>query len=286
MPELPEVETIARSLRNPIIPENIESASLSTRPGVVGRVIKSAKLHWPRSLATPSQDEFEKSLPGQTILEVGRRGKFLVFHLEHWHLLIHLRMSGDIRVELGDTPISKHDRMVIYFNDGWKMVFHDPRKFGRVWFVKAMNEVTSGLGFEPFDETLTSVLLRQRFQSTSRKIKSVLLDQAIIAGLGNIYTDEALFLSGIHPLTPANELTELQTESLLRSIRLVLMEGIARNGASIDWVYRGGEFQNHFNVYQQTGKPCPVCGTPIQRIVVGQRGTHFCPKCQVDWTNC
>lgn len=286
MPELPEVETIARSLRNPIILENIESASLNTRPGVVGRVIQSATLCWPRSLAAPSQDEFEKSLIGQTILEVGRRGKFLVFHLEHWHLLIHLRMSGDIRVELGATPIRNHDRMVIYFNDGWKMVFHDPRKFGRVWLVKAMNEVTGGLGFEPFDETLTSALLWQQFQSTSRKIKSVLLDQEIIAGLGNIYTDEALFLSGIHPLTPANELTELQTESLLRSMRLVLMEGIARNGASIDWVYRGGEFQNHFNVYQQTGKPCPVCGTPIQRIVVGQRGTHFCPNCQVDLTNC
>ena len=284
MPELPEVETIVRSLRNPSNLDYIDSASLNNRPGVLGRVIQFVNVHWPRSIATPSIPDIEKSLTGQTILEIGRRGKFLVFRLDDWFLLIHLRMSGDIRVEPADTPINKHDRMLLCFRDGWKMVFNDPRKFGRVWLVKSIEEVTGELGAEPLDETLTAGHLWQRFQSTSRKIKSVLLDQEVIAGLGNIYTDEALFLSGIHPLTAANELTELQTESLLRSIRLVLMEGIARNGASIDWVYRGGEFQNHFNVYQQTGKPCPVCGTPIQRIVVGQRGTHFCPNCQVDLT--
>jgi len=284
MPELPEVETIARSLGNPSNPESTDSASLNDRPGVVGRVIQSVEVHWLRSIATPSKHDFEKSLPGQTILAVGRRGKFLVFRLDDWFLLIHLRMSGDIRVEPGDTPINKHDRVVLRFRDGWNMVFNDPRKFGRIWLVKSIEEVTGGLGAEPLDETLTANHLWRRFQSTSRKIKSVLLDQEVIAGLGNIYTDEALFLSGIHPLTPANELTELHTESLLRSIRLVLKEGIARNGASIDWVYRGGDFQNHFNVYQQTGKPCPVCGTPIQRIVVGQRGTHFCPNCQVELT--
>jgi formamidopyrimidine-DNA glycosylase len=117
-------------------------------------------------------------------------------------------------------------------------------------------------------------------QKRKRQIKPLLLDQSFIAGMGNIYTDEALFLSRIHPLTRADQITSAQAEQLLENIRLVLKEGIIRNGASIDWVYRGGEFQNYFRVYQRTGQPCPVCGSPIERIVVGQRGTHFCPVCQ------
>ncbi len=280
MPELPEVETIARLLRNPVTPELSVNETLTTRPGIVGRVIHSVSIYWSRSLATPSTQEFENVLPGQRVMAVGRRGKFLVIQLEDWLLLIHLRMSGDIRVEPINVTPGKHDRMVLLFTDGWQMVFNDPRKFGRMWLVKSMDEVTGSLGVEPLDETTTGALLFQKLQSTSRRIKPVLLDQQIISGLGNIYTDEALFLSGIHPLTLARELTPLQVESLIRSIRLVLKEGIERNGASIDWVYRGGEFQNHFKVYQQTGKPCQVCGTPIKKIVVGQRGTHFCPDCQ------
>jgi formamidopyrimidine-DNA glycosylase len=280
MPELPEVETIARLLRNPVIPELSINETLATRPGIIGRVVNSVSIFWLRSLATPSHLEFEHTLPGQRVRSVGRRGKFLVIQFEDWFLLIHLRMSGDIRVEPISITPEKHDRMVVRFTDGWQMVFTDPRKFGRIWLVKSMDEVTGSLGVEPLDETTTWDLLYQKFQSTSRRIKPVLLDQGIIAGLGNIYTDEALFLSGIHPLTPARKLTPLQAESLIRSIRLVLKEGIERNGASIDWVYRGGDFQNHFKVYQQTGKPCLVCGTPIQRMVISQRGTHFCPNCQ------
>lgn len=280
MPELPEVETIARLLRNPVNLESGVNEALTTRPGIVGRVIHSVSIYWPRSLATPSIQEFENVLPGQRVMSVGRRGKFLVIQLEDWSLLVHLRMSGDIRVEPIIEIPGKHDRVILRFTDGWQMVFNDPRKFGRMWLVKSMEEVTGSLGVEPLDETSTGDLLYQKLQSTSRRIKPLLLDQQIISGLGNIYTDEALFLSGIHPLTPARKLTPLQAESLIRSIRLVLKEGIERNGASIDWVYRGGEFQNHFKVYQQTGRPCRVCGTPIQRMVVGQRGTHFCPNCQ------
>jgi formamidopyrimidine-DNA glycosylase len=280
MPELPEVETIARLLRNPVPHELSVSENLTTRPGIIGRVVHSVSIYWPRSLATPSKQEFETALPGQKVMAVSRRGKFLVIQLEDWFLLIHLRMSGDIRVEPKTKTSEKHDRMVLLLDDNWQMVFNDPRKFGRIWLVKSIDEVTGSLGAEPLDESTTGALLYHKLQSTSRRIKPVLLDQQIIAGLGNIYTDEALFLSGIHPLTPARKLTPLQAESLLRSIRFVLKEGIERNGASIDWVYRGGEFQNHFKVYQRTGKPCLVCGTPIQRMVLGQRGTHFCPDCQ------
>ncbi len=281
MPELPEVETIVRSLRNPVAQPGEVRDSLAARAGIVGRVVSSTSLFWEKSLARPSLEEFQQGIAGQMVTAVGRRGKFIVIQFEKRVLLIHLRMSGDIRVEVtAGSELRKHDRLVLHFADGWQMVFQDPRKFGRVWLVDRIDEVTGALGYEPLSEELTGAVLLDRLQSTSRRIKTLLLDQTMIAGLGNIYTDEALFLSAIHPLTPAREITAIQAESLLRSIRVVLEEGIRRNGASIDWVYRGGDFQNHFKVYQRTGEPCSVCGAKIERIVVGQRGTHFCPNCQ------
>lgn len=280
MPELPEVETIARSLQNNADRSN-ENDALSTRPGILGRVVSSVSILWERSLAQPSVSEFESILPGKKIQTVGRRGKYLVIQFDNKMMLIHLRMSGDIRVEkTSNSILQKHDRMVMKFLDGWQLVFTDPRKFGRIWLVDQIDEITSRLGMEPLSEELTGDLLIQKLHSTTRRIKPLLLDQSVVAGLGNIYTDEALFLASIHPLTPAREISPLQVESLLRSIRFVLAEGIRRNGASIDWVYRGGDFQNHFNVYQRTGEPCRVCGARIERIVVGQRGTHYCPHCQ------
>ncbi len=281
MPELPEVETIARSLRNPVELPFENSVSIQTRPGIVGRVVSSVDLFWVRSLVTPSLEELGSTLLGKAVISVGRRGKYLVIQFEGCWMLIHLRMSGDIRVE----PVrvnggEKHDRLVIRFTDGVQVVFNDPRKFGRVWLVTDPAEVTGSLGDEPFSDLLTGESFHQMLRSSARRIKPFLLDQKRIAGLGNIYTDEALFLAGLHPLTPGSAITELQAESLLRSIRFVLEEGIRRNGASIDWVYRGGDFQNYFRVYQRTGEPCSICGTSIERIVVGQRGTHFCPHCQ------
>ena len=142
-------------------------------------------------------------------------------------------------------------------------------------------EITGGLGPEPLSAEFTAQWLAKALHGRHRQIKPLLLDQTFLAGLGNIYADEALNLAKLHPLTPADTLTFEQAERLLESIRRVLKDGIQRNGASIDWVYRGGDFQNYFRVYQRTGEPCPVCGTPIARIVVGQRGTHYCPHCQV-----
>lgn len=281
MPELPEVETIVRSLRNPASDAGESSRSENSSPGVVGRAVQSISLLWEKSLAYPSVADFHRSLSGRKIDSVDRRGKFIQINFDKKVLLIHLRMSGDIRVEkTAENETRKHDRLIIRFADGWQMVFHDPRKFGRIWLVDRADEVTGGLGCEPLSEEFNANFLFHRLQSTTRCIKPFLLDQSIIAGLGNIYTDEALFLASIHPLTPARKIAFLQTESLVRSIRSVLEEGIRRNGASIDWVYRGGDFQNHFRVYQKTGEPCALCGTKIERIVVGQRGTHFCPHCQ------
>ncbi|MCX6034993.1 MAG: DNA-formamidopyrimidine glycosylase, partial [Chloroflexi bacterium] len=135
-------------------------------------------------------------------------------------------------------------------------------------------------GPEPLSEAFTADWLYSSLHIRRRQLKPLLLDQAFLAGLGNIYTDEALHLAKLHPLLLSDLVTKKQAKGLWQAIRKVLEEGIRRNGASIDWVYRGGDFQNHFRVYGRTGEPCPVCGTPIERTTVGQRGTHFCPKCQ------
>jgi len=273
VPELPEVETIVRSLRALSDQENSTA--------VTGKTIERVELLWQRSLARPSIEEFLSLLSNQQIISVNRRGKFLVFGLSPYSLLIHLRMSGDIIVEKRDSiRDQKHDRLVIYFTDGSRMAFNDTRKFGRAWLVEDVNEILGKLGPEPLDEALTPERFHDMLMRVKRQIKPLLLDQSFVAGMGNIYTDEALFLAGIHPTTRANRLELPQAGNLLRAIREVLTEGIKRNGASIDWVYRGGDFQNHFQVYQRTGQNCFRCGNPIKRILVGQRGTHFCEHCQ------
>lgn len=280
MPELPEVETIACSLRNPVALPFKELGALNERPGIVGRTIASAMVLWERSIAQPVPADFCRDIIHQEITQVLRRGKYLVLRLTHDWLFIHLRMSGDIRVEPLASENQVHDRVILGFADGTRLVFNDPRKFGRLWLVKDPLDVWCTLGPEPFDEELTAECFYGMLQRRSRSIKPLLLDQSFIAGLGNIYTDEALFLAGIHPLRKSNTLGPGQAAGLLSAIRQVLREGIMRNGASIDWVYRGGDFQNYFNVYQRTGSYCPRCGGLIERSVVGQRGTHYCPVCQ------
>ncbi|HXF84364.1 MAG TPA: bifunctional DNA-formamidopyrimidine glycosylase/DNA-(apurinic or apyrimidinic site) lyase [Anaerolineales bacterium] len=265
MPELPEVETIARKLRSDLI----------------GRTITDAVLLWPRTLALPSPRKFREQIKGQTIQEVTRRAKYLILSLSTFHLLIHLRMSGDLFLRSSAIPPAKHDRLVLKLSDHTSLVFNDTRKFGRVWLTTNAEEVLGGLGPEPLSREFTPQWLYTELQKRHRQLKPLLLDQTFLAGLGNIYTDEALHLAKLHPLSRSNSLTAKQAEALHEAIRKVLREGIRRNGASIDWVYRGGEFQNYFRVYDRAGKPCPVCGTKIVRITVGQRGTYFCPKCQV-----
>jgi formamidopyrimidine-DNA glycosylase len=243
-------------------------------------------LLWERSLAEPAPLEFCRRLPGQTIKEIGRRGKYIILQLDGDALLFHLRMSGDLRVEPGidgqGQPVEPrlHDRAVLAFEDGLHLAFNDPRKFGRIWLVARPESVLQDLGPEPLDTDLTAEGFHRKLKAVHRQIKPLLLDQGFLAGLGNIYTDEALHVAKIHPLQSSDSLTLDQAGQLLSAIRQVLEEGIRRSGASIDWVYRGGDFQNSFRVYQRTGQPCPVCGTLIARVVVGQRGTHFCPTCQ------
>ncbi len=218
---------------------------------------------------------------GQRVVSVDRRGKFLVISLTRDSLLIHLRMSGDMLV-LADTSVDLplHTRMVLSFQDGSRLVFNDPRKFGRVWLVEDPAQVTGRLGSEPLDPTLTPKKFHSLIADTHRNLKPLLLDQHFLAGIGNIYCDEALHLAKLHPLRKSDTLSRIESDRLLKAIRSVLTKGIEQNGASIDWVYRGGDFQNHFRVYSRTGEPCPVCGTIIEHLRVGQRSTHICPFCQ------
>ncbi|MCF6277899.1 MAG: DNA-formamidopyrimidine glycosylase [Anaerolineales bacterium] len=264
MPELPEVETIIRNLRDDL----------------TGRTIQSADLRWERTLATPAPAAFTQQIRGQKILRLTRRAKYIHLRLTLDSLLVHLRMSGDLLIRQADAPVAKHDRLLLHLSDGRTLAFNDTRKFGRVWLTPSPEDVLGRLGPEPLADDFTAELFYARLQSHSRQLKPLLLDQHFLAGMGNIYADEALHLAGLHPLARSDLMKRKQAEILWQSIRDVLQEGIRRNGASIDWIYRGGQFQNYLHVYGRTGEPCFHCGTPIQKIVVGQRGTHFCPQCQ------
>lgn len=275
MPELPEVETIARELR---------TGTGRSPVSLPGLKIIATRFFWERSLASPGPAEFIRLTSGQTVTDISRRGKFLIFNLSGGNILVHLRMSGDLRVEMlsdaAETPYLPHDRLSILFEEGWQLIFNDPRKFGRVWFAHDTGEVIGNLGPEPLADDFQAGNLFQLLHARRRQLKPLLLDQAFLAGIGNIYADEALHRARLHPGRLSNSLSEDEAGALWSAIRETLRLGIERNGASIDWVYRGGDFQNHFLAYQQTGKPCPTCGHPIERIVIGQRAAHFCPSCQ------
>ncbi len=270
MPELPEVETIAHALA--------EGGRGS--PPLIGHTIAEGEVLWARTLSSPGEAAFRRRVRGQTVRSIGRRGKFLLLTLEPDTLLFHLRMSGDLRLEAPGTPTHKHDRFVLRFTNGWRLAFNDARKFGRAWLVADPAEVLGRLGPEPLDPALTPADFHAMLSARKRLLKPLLLDQTFLAGLGNIYTDEALHLARLHPLRLASSLDVDESAALLEAIRAVLGEGIRRNGASIDWVYRGGDFQNAFRAYGRVGQPCPQCEELIQRLVVGQRGTHICPNCQ------
>ncbi|HSB66381.1 MAG TPA: DNA-formamidopyrimidine glycosylase family protein, partial [Anaerolineales bacterium] len=208
MPELPEVETIARNLRQ----------GLATQPPVISRRILEARLLWARTLAEPSPAEFQPRLVGQVIENIARRGKFLVFRLSRDWLLFHLRMSGDLLVRAADTPAATHDRLLLDLDGNLQLAFNDARKFGRVWLVDEVDRVLGDLGPEPMDENFSPHDLFDRLQRTHRQLKPLLLDQTFLAGLGNIYVDEALNLAGLHPLTSSQCLSEPQVDKLLSSI--------------------------------------------------------------------
>ena len=270
MPELPEVETVVRGLREPLL----------------GRRITGAWLDWPNSLVFPAPDEFLAALPGESFRKLGRRGKYILAELDHATLIIHLKMTGRLYV----APIgAEHeaDRWVHFrfgLDDGRELRFSDARKFGRVYLVPDAARIVGALGPEPLADDFSFEAFQARLAGRSGILKPLLLNQAFVAGIGNIYADEALHRAGLHPLRAANSLSEEEQRRLYVGVREALAEGVLRQGASIRWYRKPdgtqGTSQETFRAYGRTGQPCPVCGTPIERIVVGQRATHFCPTCQ------
>lgn len=270
MPELPEVETIVRNLR-----QGVDGA-----PGLPGLTIEDVELSWPRHVGEPSAAAFRRRIQGRRIQDVTRRGKYIIFPLDQGTLMVHLRMTGDLLVKASSEPRGDYEHTVFLLNGDWELRFSDARKFGRVYWYEDPEQRLADLGPEPLDEHFTSTTLAQRLDGRSRALKPLLLDQSFVAGLGNIYADETLHRAGLHPLTKSNTLDQAEIHRLWKSIRKSLREGIRNNGTSLDWVYRGGDYQNLLRVYGREGEPCPVCDTGIQKITVAQRGTHFCPTCQ------
>ena len=264
MPELPEVETVVRGLRGPL----------------VGRVFTGVTVLWPNAIRT-SIPELERRLPGQRIEAITRRGKYLQFHLSGGDtLFLHLKMSGDLLVEpAGDTP-HHHVRTIFDLDNDHQLRFKDTRKFGRVYLVDDPETVVGKLGPEPLADDFTEQDFRALFQRRSGRLKPLLLNQEFIAGIGNIYADESCFLARLDPRRQVDTLSTEDLGRLFQAVRQALSAGINHKGASLDAVYRGGEFHNYFQVYGRSGEPCLHCGAEVQRTVLGGRSTHFCSRCQ------
>ncbi len=270
MPELPEVETVVRGLREPLL----------------GRTFTSAWLDWPRCLVTPAPEAFRTALPGQTVRRMERRGKYILIGLDAATLIVHLKMTGRLYVALAGAE-HEADRWVHFrfgLDDGRELRFSDARKFGRVYLVPDPAEIVGALGPEPLAEEFDLAAFQARLAGRGGQLKPLLLNQGFVAGIGNIYADEALHRARLHPLRAASSLSSDEQRRLYEGIRAALADGIHRQGASIQW-YRQpdgtpGSAQDHFAVYGRTGEPCLHCGTPVERIVVGQRATHYCPACQ------
>lgn len=273
VPELPEVETVRRTLT-----------------GLVkGKTIKSVEIRWPNIIKRPAEpEEFARKLAGETIQSIGRRGKFLLFHLDHYVMVSHLRMEGKYGLHQAEEPDDKHVHVIFTMTDGTQLRYRDVRKFGTMHLFKPGEEAgelpLSQLGPEPDAEEFTSAYLKERLAKTNRAVKTALLDQKTVVGLGNIYVDEALFRAGVHPETKANQLSDKTIKTLHAEIKNTLQEAIDAGGSTVrSYINSQGEigmFQLQLFVYGKKDEPCKNCGTMISKIVVGGRGTHFCAKCQ------
>ncbi len=277
MPELPEVETIARAIRPILIGRRIDAVLLN-RSSVLKNVPRGTFLEKPLS----HQIFLSQKLGGRHVADISRRAKRIVFTLDDGNrFYIHLGMSGRLTLEPTGVQVKRHTHFVATFGQD-ELRFTDPRRFGGIFWVGETGQVDEGLGPEPL--TMPAAELARRLAKTSRAIKNALLDQSLIAGLGNIYVDESLHEANIHPLTPANKLSRVQVSSLTRSIKRVLDRALEHRGSTLrdyrDARGKPGNFQNLHQVYQRSGKPCLKCKTVIERIIVGGRSTHFCPSCQ------
>jgi formamidopyrimidine-DNA glycosylase len=267
MPELPEVQATVDYLR-----ERVEGSS-----------ILRASVSWPRTVSPKDPSVFAKELQGAMITSLFRRGKYVGMQLQTTrplYLFTHLRMSGSLDVIPTEFDVARHDRVCLELDSGKSIRFNDTRKFGRMSLCEDPSEVIGHLGIEPLDSTFTPQALGSALAHRGGKIKPVLLDQTVLAGLGNIYVDEVLWKIKVHPHTPAERLCEVQIAKLHRAIQDTLREAIEKLGCDFgDGVVDGGMYKPR--VYGRDNKKCTRCHTTIIRIVVGQRGTHICPSCQI-----
>lgn len=277
MPELPEVETVCRTLR----------------PLVTGRTITSCSVYWPRTVTPQDAEWFQEAVTGSRITGVGRRAKFIVLRMEPDAVLtVHLRMTGELLYISSDRDTPSEDRAPYLraefrFDNGDRLLFYDTRKFGRIQLLNnsEWSDLDEDLGTEPLSAEFTPTQLRATLQSRRRQLKPLLLDQMVIAGLGNIYVDEALFRARLNPLQLSHQISARKANDLHLAIVDVLTTAIKNRGTTLR-DYRGGmgqqgENQSRLLIYgSKDGAPCPRCGRPIRHATVGQRGTSYCPHCQ------
>ncbi|MBI3959349.1 MAG: bifunctional DNA-formamidopyrimidine glycosylase/DNA-(apurinic or apyrimidinic site) lyase [Chloroflexi bacterium] len=269
MPELPEVETYVRELR----------------PQLAGKRIVQGHVHWPRIIAQPESAPFLELIRGRRFDSFDRRGKYILLGLDSGEsLIIHLRMTGEIRVHPATVEADKHTHLLLDLESGERLHYRDPRKFGRVWLVTDPATVLGKLGPEPLSAGFTPAGFGERLAGRSASIKALLLDQTILAGVGNIYADEALFLAKIDPRRRGGTLSPAEVAALHEAVRAVLQAGIEGRGSSLqNYAPPGGAkgvFQEQHQVFRRTDQSCYRCGAPIRRVVLAQRSTHFCPECQ------
>ena len=272
MPELPEVETVKESLKLKLI----------------GKKIRSVNILWDNIIAYPSKEEFAKEIGNKTITDIKRRGKFLMFDLDEYYLLSHLRMEGKYFFKNHDEDINKHEHVIFDLGNNEELRYMDTRKFGKMYLIRKEEINNIGplkeLGLEPWDDNLNSEYLLNKYKNKKLPIKTVLLDQSIIVGIGNIYADEILFLSRINPLKVSNLVSEEECNDIIKYTREVLEKAIKMGGStirtysSVDGVH--GLFQNELLVHGKDNGNCPVCNEKIDKIRVGGRGTYYCSKCQ------
>lgn len=274
MPELPEVETVARDLR---------------RSGLEGRTVARVTVHWPRTVAALTPGAFSRALTGRRIERLWRRAKYLVFELSGGlSLLVHLRMTGRFELAARGTEPDPHERLTVGLDDGRHLRFLDSRKFGRWILTDQPGRILDRLGPEPLARGFTRGVFAERLKAHRRQIKPLLLDQTFVAGVGNIYADEALWEARLHPRRQAAQLSRAEADRLHDALCMVLRRGIGNFGTSLgsgranfySVAGRRGRNQDGLKVFRRTGEPCPHCGEPIRRLTVAQRGTHICPRCQ------
>ncbi|AMO58541.1 5-hydroxymethyluracil DNA glycosylase [Endozoicomonas montiporae] len=270
MPELPEVETTRRGIMPHIVGQTVDSV-----------VVRNPKLRW------PVPDNLPELLAGKVIESVSRRAKYLVIKVADGHLLIHLGMSGSLRMVSNNEPVKKHDHVDILFSNGSCLRYHDPRRFGAVLWSEAPvyeHKLIKQLGPEPLSDDFSGSLLYRLSRNKSQAVKTFIMDSHVVVGVGNIYASEALFKAGIRPEKPAGKISKARYERLADCIKTTLAKAIKQGGTTLrDFVGGDGKpgyFKQQLAVYGRAGKPCIRCQSPVTEIRLGNRSTFYCKKCQ------